>query len=85
MCANMMKMPSNYVDMNEDELSYDGGLNWSKVLGTAAISMVIGGLAIGLSAPLFSEALRPIVAGTGLGIFGLGAVTGVAVGIKEGN
>ena len=53
MCANMMKMPSNYVDMNEDELSYDGGLNWTKVLGTAAISMVIGGLAIGLSAPFF--------------------------------
>ena len=85
MCANMMKMPSNYVDMNEDELSYDGGLNWTKVLGTAAISMVIGGLAIGLSAPLFSKALRPVIAGTGLSIFGLGAVTGVGVGIKEGN
>ncbi len=85
MRANMVKMPSKYTDMNEDELSYDGGSNWSQILSTVAITAVIGGLAIGLSAPLFSKALRPVIAGTGLSIFGLGAVTGVAAGIKEDN
>ncbi len=85
MRAKMVKMPSKYTDMNEDELSYDGGSNWSQILSTVAITAVIGGLAIGLSAPLFSKALRPAIAGTGLSIFGVGTVTGVVAGIKEDN
>ena len=34
-----MKMPSDYVDMNSDEIEYDGGTDWKRVgtiLGIAA-------------------------------------------------
>jgi len=40
-----MKMPSNYVDMNSDELEYDGGTDWKRVgtiigISAAAIAVI---------------------------------------------
>lgn len=41
--ANVMRMPTNYVDMNADEIEYDGGWKWWKVaaaIGVAALAVV---------------------------------------------
>lgn len=40
--VDQMIMPSSYVDMNSDEIEYDGGFDWSKALYiTAAVGAAI--------------------------------------------
>ena len=48
--VNQMIMPSSYVDMDSDEIEYDGGFDWSKALFiTAAVgaAIAVGGFGVG--------------------------------------
>ena len=48
--VNQMKMPSSYVDMNLEEIQYDGGFDWSKALYiTAAVgaAIAVAGFGVG--------------------------------------
>lgn len=70
MKANMeMKMPSGYVDMNANEMEYDGGFNWKHVLDAVMV--------VGIAAAVGGAGLAAFTSygtlGAGIALGGLGA------------
>ncbi len=65
--TNGLKMPTNYVDMSESEMEFDGGWSWSKffavvgIVGAAIIGCGVAGALVGAIAGSMS-----VVIGSGL-------------------
>ena len=58
--VNQMKMPSSYVDMNLEEIQYDGGFDWTKALYiTAAVgaAIAVSGFGVGAVAAYWGGSL----------------------------
>ncbi len=66
--ANMMRMPTNYVDMNADEIEYCGGWSWLKTIakGLVAVAVVVGTAA----ATAVASPAAGIAVGAGLAFVG---------------
>ncbi len=79
-------MPKEYVDMDAQELEYDGGFSWSKV-GTivmaVGIAAIVGGMLVGgIGAAIAYGPGEQAAMGLGLKIMGAGGVaTLVGVGL----
>ena len=76
-----MKMPTNYVDMSESEMEFDGGWSWGKffaavaIVGAAIACCGVAGVLVGAIAG--STAL---IAGSGVAV-GIGSAIAAAGGI----
>ena len=79
--ANMMRMPTNYVDMNADEIEYEGGWSWEKFRRAAIIGAIVGA---GVAAAVFtcgaSVGVSIGVASTLIEATALGAISGSMTG-----
>ncbi len=66
--ANVMRMPTNYVDMNADEIEYDGGWSWLKTIakGLVTAAVVVGTAA----ATAVASPAAGIAVGAGLAFVG---------------
>ncbi len=82
--ANMMRMPTNYVDMNADEIEYGGGWGWKSFLVSVGVAAVIGAVAI-VAAPAIvaiatGAAVSAAVGGITTGAIAGGALSGAITG-----
>ena len=72
-----MRLPTNYVDMSETDMQFDGGWSWNKFfVGVAIAGAIIGGaglLTLGAGIVVFST--TAMLAGT----IGIGAGLGLGV------
>ncbi|MBE6522345.1 MAG: hypothetical protein E7Z62_04365 [Thermoplasmata archaeon] len=76
-----MKMPTNYVDMSESEMEFDGGWSWGKFFATVAIVGVaiaccgVAGVLVGAMAGSMA-----LIAGSGA-VLGIGSIVAAVGGV----
>ena len=79
-----LKMPKQYVDMDAQEMEYDGGFSWSKI-GTivmaVGVAAIVGGMLVGgIGAAIAYGPGEQAAMGLGLKIMGAGGVATLAGG-----
>jgi len=72
-----MKMPTNYVDMSETDMQYDGGWSWKATLWTCVAAVALGTI-------IAAAAAMPLAAGIVVGTvaFGVGCFASAKLGME---
>ena len=72
-----MKLPTNYVDMSETDMQYDGGWTWKATLWTCVATVALGTI-------IAAAAAMPLAAGIVVGTiaFGVGCFAAAKLGME---